>query len=357
MCEERVVVLGAGPAGCAAALACAEAGLAVTLLESQEFPRDRPGETLHPGVEPIFRQMGVFDQVLAAGFLRHAGSWVRWGGPRRFDAFGSNGSDPWLGFQAWRADLDALLLESARKAGAQILQPCRARRPLVQSNRVVGVLTADGEEIRARFVVDAAGRGHWLARQLGLRLKRYSPRLLAHYGYAEGTCPSLAEAPALLADEDGWTWMARVRPGLYQWTRLSLSGKKLEAGWRPAELHVLSPKGRTHGADVTWRRVSRAAGLGYYLAGDAATVLDPTSSHGVLKALMSGMLAAYRITQTLRAAVPEELAARTYDEWVRNGFEHDVHRLAEHYKSIPAWRRWLNRKEIPSAEATRFARP
>ena len=48
---------------------------------------------------------------------RHPGIWIEWGGPRRFEAFGRDASGPWSGFQFWRADFDALLVERAREVG------------------------------------------------------------------------------------------------------------------------------------------------------------------------------------------------------------------------------------------------
>jgi flavin-dependent dehydrogenase len=69
--EVDVVVVGGGPAGSAAALWCVRQGLRVVLLEREQFPRHRPGETLPPGVEPIFAQLGVAEAIAAAGFTRH----------------------------------------------------------------------------------------------------------------------------------------------------------------------------------------------------------------------------------------------------------------------------------------------
>lgn len=346
-----VAVLGAGPGGAAAAIMCARAGLRVALVERDAFPRERPGETLHPGVEPLLEQLGVAEAVRAAGFLRHAGHWVEWGGARRFEPFGADGADgpdgaggpddavPWLGFQAWRADFDALLVAHARAVGVAVLQPCRAIGPLVAGARVVGVETSAGPLV-APFVVDAAGGGHWLARQLKLTVKKYSRRLTARYGYAEGACAARDDAPSIVADARGWTWTARVRPGLYQWTRLTLDDREvseasgaaeLAPNWLPTELRGLRPRGAARGADVTWRAVESPAGAGYFLCGDAAAVLDPASSHGVLKALMSGMMAAHQIALVRSGRAGEREAAARYTAWLREWFAHDVTRLRELY--------------------------
>jgi len=74
-------------------------------------------------------------------------------------------------------------------------------------------------------------------------------------------------------------------------------------GWRPAEFAALTADGEARGIDVTWTRVQPAARPGYLLAGDAAFVLDPASSHGLLKAIMSGMAAARHAVWILRGAM------------------------------------------------------
>jgi len=79
-------------------------------------------------------------------------------------------------------------------------------------------------------------------------------------------------------------------------------------------------------------------GAGYFAVGDAAAVLDPASSHGVLKALMSGTLAARRIVQVARGGVAEALAIQDYNSWVRAMFTHDVRNLDAMYRVFPSWR-------------------
>lgn len=329
-----VLVLGAGPAGCAAAILCAQRGLRVALLEREAFPRDRPGETLHPGVEPLLRQLGLGDALQSAGFLRHPGVWVRWNSDLRFEPFGADGGGPWLGFQAWRAAFDSLMLEHARRLGVIIRQPCRADAPTLDGARVTGVRTARGT-LSARFVVDAAGAGHWLARKLSLDITRRSPRLLVRFGYARGECAARDDAPALLADDAGWTWIARVRPRLYGWARLSWRDARQLDDAPPEELRALTPDGPVRAADATWRMVSEPAGPGYFLAGDAAALLDPAASHGVLRGIMSGMMAAHLCARVIRDGASEQQAAQEYRRWLADWFESDVARLKVLYASLP----------------------
>ncbi|UOQ71628.1 NAD(P)/FAD-dependent oxidoreductase [Hymenobacter cellulosilyticus] len=87
------------------------------------------------------------------------------------------------------------------------------------------------------------------------------------------------------------------------------------------------------GEDVTWRLVQPAAGPGYVLAGDAAAILDPAAGHGVLKALMSGMMAAQTAVQMLTAGESPEPAA-AYCAWLTAWFEHDAAHLRKWYSQL-----------------------
>lgn len=337
--ESDVVVVGAGPAGTSAAIRCAFAGLRVVLIERSEFPRHRPGETLHPGIEPLLKQLGVWERVEQAGFVRHSGQQVYRSGQNEFQEFGSDQNGPWLGLQAWRAEFDDILLQRARELGVEVWQPCSVLNATVREGRVLLGVESDRGTIEARFTIDATGSRHWLAGELQIPMRFESPRLLARYGYVEGDYTEAFEAPILKSDLSGWTWIARVRERTYQWTRLSLhSGSddswSDDAVQRPAELQELTPTGHTCGADVTWRCVSAPAGPGYFLCGDAAAVLDPASSHGVLKAVMSGIYAGHLIEQVSSNLKSETAAATEYSDWLTRWFRHDVDALKQHYSSM-----------------------
>ena len=328
--DADVVIAGGGPAGSATAIACAQRGLSVVLLEREPFPRDRPGETLHPGIEPLLAQLGVADRLAEVTGARHTGIWIEWGGARRFEPFGRDDDGAWSGYQVWRADFDNLLLERAKELGVAVRQPCAVTGVLPNGT---GVTTASGD-ISGRMIVDATGRARTFARAFDIAAPARSPRLFARYGYVQGTCPERDESPALVADEQGWTWTARVKANVYQWTRVAFDGTQTDADWRPSELQGLKPLSRSRGADVTWRMQERVAGSGWLMVGDAAATLDPTSSHGVLKAVVSGMMAAHLIAGILKQNAPVAEAAEAYQDWLAGWFRHDAAELSAFYRAL-----------------------
>src|SRR6185312_12495598 len=135
---------------------------------------------------PLLKQLGVIDKVLSAGFLRHGGHWVKWNQNKHFISFGENRGESWRGFQMWRADFDTILLNHAHGLGVKIIQPCQVYKPIINTNmnKVEGVSTSKGL-IHSSYVIDAAGSQNWLAKQLNMKIRKYSPPLIVTYGYVE----------------------------------------------------------------------------------------------------------------------------------------------------------------------------
>ncbi|SFI23256.1 NAD(P)/FAD-dependent oxidoreductase [Planctomicrobium piriforme] len=335
--DADLLILGGGPAGCAAAITAAMAGVTTILLERESFPRQAPGESVHPGVQALFRQLGIESEVLAADFLRHPGHVVQAGGHEQYFPFGADDTGPWLGFQLWRAEFDAILLARSTAAGVSVIRPRQATGLLFENGEIVGVETLHGA-FRTRFVVVATGRRRSVARCLNLDWDRRGPVRRAWYGYAMGNCPARAEIPALSTDAAGWTWVARVRPNIFAWTRLNFDASRPSPVWLPAELATLKPLAPTLGADVSWEVVRKPAGAGYFLVGDAAAVLDPAAGHGILKGLMSGIFVGHLVAEILGGAISASAAADAYSSWVHEWFRRDVAELDARYSRFGASR-------------------
>jgi 2-polyprenyl-6-methoxyphenol hydroxylase-like FAD-dependent oxidoreductase len=116
-----ITLIGAGPAGSAAALMLARLGWCVTLIEQSRFPRDKVcGECVSAVGVDVLERLGVLPSLCAAGgvwlcqAIIHAGDG---------DCALASLPRPMLGIS--RHVLDKLLLETARGAGVRIRQPAR----------------------------------------------------------------------------------------------------------------------------------------------------------------------------------------------------------------------------------------
>jgi flavin-dependent dehydrogenase len=85
---------------------------------------------------------------------------------------------------------------------------------------------------------------------------------------------------------------------------------------------------------VTWRMASRAAHPAWFLVGDAACLLDPLSSKGVLRAMMSGIAAGHLIANVLDGRIAAEAAANVYQHWLSEWFAREATRLAAFYRQL-----------------------
>jgi len=149
----HIAIIGAGPAGSAAAIELARGGVDVVVIESRAFPRVKPcGEFISPAVT------AELEALVPAERLRAAGA-------RRVDRFvlevGEREAAWPLPAPAWalsRGRLDALLLERAREAGARVMQP-ESVRGVVYGDAGARVRLARGAVVRADAVIHADGSG------------------------------------------------------------------------------------------------------------------------------------------------------------------------------------------------------
>jgi flavin-dependent dehydrogenase len=326
-----IVVVGAGPAGAAAAICTATAGLRTVLLDGDCAVDEQPGETLHPGVERLFRELGVESAVKTAAKIRHEGHWSETAQQRRFLRFGGDRNGSWRGFQIRRNDLRQILLNRADQVGVSIRRE-RATKPIVESAKVCGVETRNGA-VGCRILIDASGGVHWSARATRERIDVASSPLVAWYGWARSPFAARFAAPVFAMDGAGWTWIAQVDFEICAWVRLRFSQTGTERLGPPPQLAEFDIVGRERGADVTWRIAATHAGEGFFRVGDAGAVLDPGASHGVLRAIMTGMVAARYSFQILKLRQEASAKAASYDQWIKQSLNRDVSILRKLYRT------------------------
>lgn len=308
-----VIVVGAGPAGATAAISARHAGLSVLLLTTRAQSTPIPGETLHPGIEPLFQKLGVWEMLQPAILRRHRGIWRQNGHFREFEPYGRDAEGDWLGVQIDRLELNRLLQSEALRLGAEILKVDPILSPILENGRVNGVRTGQ-TLIETRHVLDASGRTTWLTSALGLKVEQRSPALWVKYGWQTGFRPELEGQPLFETLEDGWKWTAPLNDNHVAWAKLKSYPND-------------SPTQRRAGVNMTWRVADAPAGPGYFLLGDAGTMLDPSSSHGVLRAVMSSMQAIHLIAMIRTRRLNEVAAHQIYTDWIKDWFETDAQML------------------------------
>ena len=163
-CEKfDAVIIGAGPAGSAAAILLAHAGWSVALVERQRFPRRKVcGECLAASNLPLLRTLGVgaaFDAC--AGPELHQVTLLRGDRSVSADLPGADGDRDRWGRALGRETLDTLLVEQARASGATVLQPWSLQAifggPGAWRCEVRAVESAALLHLRASIVIDAHG--------------------------------------------------------------------------------------------------------------------------------------------------------------------------------------------------------
>lgn len=165
--DADVLVVGAGPAGSAAAMLLAAGGARVRVIDRARFPRDKPcGDYCNPGAVGLLCDLGALPAVLDAGASEISAMRVYAQDGSRFEAPFPVG----YGLLIPRLRLDAALLDRASRAGAVITEGVAAESVRIYPD-AVEVRTVSGPPLRARLLIGADGMHSVIARRLGrLRL-------------------------------------------------------------------------------------------------------------------------------------------------------------------------------------------
>ena len=311
-----MVVVGAGPAGSAAATWLARGGRDVLLLDAAEFPRDKTcGDGLTPRAVAELTKLGLDDWLAVR--VRN------WG--LRASGFGTTLLLPWpggalprFGSAARRTELDAAVRQLALDAGARG-HTGRVTGVRWDGSGVAALELADGSAVRCRQVVVADGAKSGLGRLLGRRWHRGTAYGVAARGYvASGRDddPWISSHLELRDDAgevlSGYGWVFPLADGTVNIGVGTLATEK-----HPAEVNLrrlLSHYAQSQREE--WQltgavqapksallpmggAVSGVAGRNWLLIGDAAGCVNPLNGEGIDYGLETGRLAAeYLLTDS-----------------------------------------------------------
>jgi menaquinone-9 beta-reductase len=305
------LVVGAGPAGCVAAIVLARAGLQVLMVDRARFPRHKLcGDTVNPGALAVLRQMGL---DAAESGLAISGMVVTGPGGVQVDAVYPRN---FTGRSLPRHDLDYALVRAAERAGVEIEEDVVVERPLVDQARgaVSGVILRRKRgcpaDVHARIVIAADGRESRLARYLSLARYAVEPRRWAVGSYFANVAGLTAKGEMHIR-ADRYIGVAPLPGGLANACVVTANRLRLR---EPYALLADSLKNepeladRFRSAEMVARPVVLgplavecvAPGMpGLLLAGDAAGFIDPMTGDGLRFALRGAQLAAAEALRTL----------------------------------------------------------
>lgn len=340
--EFDAVVVGAGPAGCAAARQLALSGHSVALI-GRSPGRRTLAESLPPSCTSLFDRLGICESIDRAGFLRATGNTVQWADQaKRVERF--NGDR--YGYQVPRNRFDSLMLDAAHHAGVTVFENGVVRDAgragdawRVSYDQTVGNAQSPAEA-RGRWLLDCSGRSGVVARR-GWRRAECGARTTAVVGVWDSTggWPVEDETHTLVESYDGgWAWSVPVSATRrYVTVMLDPTTTELPARTRLHEAYR-SELARTRmlrdlvasatlieppwGCDASPYSAHRVTDDGVLLVGDAASFVDPLSSFGVKKALASAWLASVAVHTSLLDSRMADAALALFAEREAVMYEH-----------------------------------
>ncbi len=311
-----VLVVGAGPAGSAAAAWSARMGHDVVLADAATFPRDKScGDGLTPRAIAELDRLGLADwtrsHVVNKGLRAH-------GFGQTLELPWPGGSLPDHGSAVPRTELDNHIRDAALEAGAVGVQGARAVDVERDGERVTGVVFDSGGErhtVRAQHVVVADGVRSQLGRTLGREWHRetvYGVAGRAYIDSEQSDDPWISSHLELRGMEgellSGYGWIFPLGSGEVNVGVGTLATAKRPANIQLRPLMQFYADQRADGFGLSGPlraptsallpmggAVSGVAGANWALIGDAAGCVNPLNGEGIDYGLETGRLVAESI--------------------------------------------------------------
>jgi flavin-dependent dehydrogenase len=374
------LIIGAGPAGCAAAAILAEHGRRVLLLEREKFPRYHIGESLIPFTFHPLQRLGLVPKMKCSHFVKKYSV--------QFVAPSGQTSQPFYFFdrydrdtiaQSWqvlRSEFDQLLLDHARSRGAAVLEETTVLELLRRDGAVVGVRarhrTGEPADYFAPITLDCSGKESFAAARNGWRQRDPYLNKVAVWTYYQGSKRDAGidegQTTVAMIPNKGWFWhipqhddrvsVGVVAEGSYL-TRAAVRSPEAifqrevaQNPWIQERLATGRQVGPYRLTGEYTHHARHCYSPGLLLAGDAFCFLDPVFSSGVMLALKSGVLAGDAVHAALAAGDCAPGRFADYGATLRAGIENMRKLVYAFYNPNFSFRQVLERQPDLAGDIT-----
>jgi len=333
-----VAIIGGGPGGstCGGFLMKHHPDLKVAIFERETFPRDHIGESQLPVISTILNELGVWDRIEACGFPVKIGGTYRWGNSQDlwdfdFLPYGKfddaprpakyEGQRTLTAFQVDRAIYDKVLLDYAEELGCEVHYEYPIRQVKSEGGKVTSLIAANGDEIIAKYYVDATGHSGFLRRAMGVEIDEPSSlKNIAVWDYWRDAkwAVSLGVGGTriqVLSLGYGWIWFIPIGPDrtsigfvcpadYYKNSGLSIQALYERALNDEGRLKSLIEDAKPEGRLTTtkdWSFVAKQmTGPNWFLVGESAGFADPILSAGLSLTHAGAKELAFLILEAMR---------------------------------------------------------
>ncbi|MBL3655264.1 NAD(P)/FAD-dependent oxidoreductase [Fulvivirga sediminis] len=335
----EVVIIGAGPAGCAAAIELGKAGKKTALIDKSHFPRDKTcGDALSVDV---VNQLKKLSPELASNFKKHKEKIASYGVKIFAPNLQSteipfiNEGKPKCGYICTRYEFDNLLFQHTCKYSSVSVFQNEKVNSFELQNGYYEIHTSSGI-LKAPLIIGADGAQSVVARKIALQQpdkKHHSGGLRVYYENVQGfTQDNKIELHFFKEILPGYLWIfplpdgkANVGIGMLS---SAIAAKKVNLKQVLEKLIKQHPslKHRFENARPLetvkgfglplGSKKRRVSGNHYLLTGDAAGLIDPFSGEGIANAIRSGRIAAEHSLKCIEKADYSAAFNKAYDQYL-----------------------------------------
>ncbi len=339
---KHVVVVGAGPSGCAAAISLRDNGYDVSVIDKATFPRDKCcGDGLTTGALRLLDQLG-FDPTTISDWQECSDVIISSPAQRTVQMTLPRGQGQFAAI-APRIQLDNALVQLARARGVTVHEGVGFSEVIANNANGIEIAVSGhtSDTLRADYVVAADGMWSPVRRAVNANMPSYLGEWHAFRQYFSNvTGPAQSQLfvwfePDLLP---GYAWSfplpdGRVNVGFGVLRSADTSVQYMKKIWnelwsRPHIAAALGPNATPEDRHTAWPIPARVTDANHstgriLFVGDAVCATDSLTGEGIGQALLTGKLAAQAI---IESTAPADVRAR-YSQLLRHEFYAD-HRMS-----------------------------